>query len=149
MTSKSGIGKGSILSIGNGGTGETFTKVAEVKSIKPSGYKMGTYDSTNLDSTNSEVGSTIIDYGEYDVEGNFLPLDPGQGALATAFAAGGSHDFTLQLPKLGGQTTSGNLIAFTGVITEYTPFGEIAETKGVDFSAKIKINVPPTVTPGS
>jgi hypothetical protein len=149
MSSKSGIGIGSILSVGSGGTSETFQAVGEVTDVKWSGYKLGTVDSTSLSSTNSEVIGTIIDYGDVTIEGKFLPMDVGQQDIGTYFTAAVLRDWQLQLPKLDGQTTKGNLIAFTGWIVEYTPVVSVQADKPLTFSAKIKINAAPVVTVGS
>jgi|GEM_PF-2794200 len=149
MASKSAVGKGTILSIGSGGGSETFTAVAEVTDIKGLSYKMGSVDSTSLDSTNSEVIATLPDYGEVSMTGKMLPLDPGQLSIASTFAAGTMRDFTLQLPKAGGQATTGDKYAFTGLITEYSPFTDVSPTKPLEFSFKVKVNALPTKTAGS
>ncbi len=146
MSSKSGIGKGTTFSIKT--SGSTFVAVAEITDIKPMSYKMGTTDSTSLDSTNSEVIGTIPDYGEVSLTGKYLPADAGRVALLAAFD-GAVHEFKLQLPKLALQTTAGDLYDFMAILTEYTPISDVNATKPLEFSCKMKINALPTLTAGS
>ena len=64
--------------------------------------------------------------------GIFLPDDAGQQALKTAFQSGTLENFTVQLPKGPGQTTSGNLYAFSGYVQEF-PAPDVQFDKVVNF----------------
>jgi hypothetical protein len=155
MTASKGFtGKGTIFSIGVAGSPETFTAVAQVKTPQLSGQKASYDDITNLDSPQS--GAAIVEEalpakmspGEIALAGIFLPGDAGQTALGSAFASQALTDFKLQLPKAPGQTTSGNLYAFSGYVQDY-PAPEVSFDKTVTFKCTIKLNTLLTVTPGS
>ena len=140
------LGTGSVLSI-LGPTGvtppATPTPIGELTGEpKFEGWKMGLTTNTNFDSGNvvQSLG-TLLDYGSFTSDYNYISSNAGQLLLITALKSGVSYDFTLQLPKqpLLGQTTSGNLYAMSGVVTEAGGFG-ISQDKTSSSSLSIKLN---------
>ena len=155
MTATKGFtGKGTVLSIGSGGTGEQFTAIVQVKTFQFSGQKWSFDDATNAGSPAVGVGvlkesiPSTMDAGDMAIAGIFLPSDPGQLALATAFNAGTLTDFKLQVGLGPGQTVVGNLYTFSGYLQEL-PAPNIQFDKIIDFKASIKLNTVITVTQGS
>jgi hypothetical protein len=152
--SKGFTGKGATLLIGTGGTGETFTSIAQVKNPQLSGQTWSFDDITNLQSP--AVGPGVLEEsipnkmspGKLDFDGVFLPGDAGQTALGTAFATGALTDFKLQLPCGPGQTTNGNLYTFSGYVVDY-PAPQISFDKTVTFKTSIKLNTTLGFTPGA
>lgn len=127
-------GAGTILSIGT-----VPTPVAEIKTIKLSGRKWDTDDVTNMSSPGyKEFIATIIDPGEFALEGNRVSSDLGQVAMEAAFAAGNLNPFTVQLPKTSAQTTKGDAYTFSALVTEIDYNFETS--KADSFSAKLKVS---------
>lgn len=71
------------LAIETQGTTVTWnsTPVAEVVSFSGPGGASGTYEVTHLLSTRKEKRPLLPDEGDYSLECNFVPGDPGQQAL--------------------------------------------------------------------
>jgi hypothetical protein len=71
------------LAIETQGTTVTWNEIAvgEVVSFSGPGGVAGTYDVTHLLSTKREKRPSLPDEGDYTMECNFLPDDPGQQAL--------------------------------------------------------------------
>jgi hypothetical protein len=156
MPTKAATGKGTVLSIGTPGGGETFVAILQVKTFKLSGQKTTYEDVTNMGSptlgaaTIKESLPTLIDPGELVFSGIFLPSDPGQLACAAAFGTGVLQDFKLQLPvnTAAGQSTTGNLYAFSGFVQEL-PIPDLQYDKVQTLSISIKLNTAVTITTGA
>jgi hypothetical protein len=151
------VGTGAVISIGSltgttGSTGtETFTVIGEVSDGKFSGRKRSTTSVTNFDSAGiARKLDTIVDYGQMTMTVTRVSNDPGQLAVIVANAAGGAYDFTVQLEPnvLAGQVAKGDLITFSGIVTDAGDF-DLSLTKQADFSFSIDIDGPYTVTAGS
>ena len=145
-------GVGATLSIGGvtGASGtETFTPVGQLQNFKHSGLKIGTADSSTLASRNKRKLGTTVDYGQ--ISGTVLRVsnDPGQTAMMAAGATAQAYDFEVQLePNTeAGQTTTGDLITFSGIITEVGGF-DVDLTKPMDFPFTIEIDGAWVVTEG-
>src|SRR5882762_5252731 len=123
MASAGFTGKGTVLSIGSGGTSETFTPILQMKTFQFSGQTIKFDDITNVNSpvqanaAFEEAIPALVSGGQFTTSGVFLPSDPGQIAMSAAFN-GVLTDFKVQLPKGPGQTTAGNLYAFTGYVMD-------------------------------
>jgi hypothetical protein len=151
--SKGYIGKGTVVSVGVGSGPETWTPIAQLKTAQFGGQKMNFEDVTNLDS--AAVGATVLkeqmpttaDAGTIALGGIFLPSDAGQLALATAYN-GALTDFKVQLPKGPGQSTTGNLYAFSGYVSEQV-IPDIQFDKVLTFKATVTLTTPITITPGT
>lgn len=143
MSTKARSGKGTIFSIGTDAA--ALTAVAEIKSIKQSGRKNEMEEVTSLDSTAKEYINGLPDNGEYDMSGNFVSGDQGQGLLETAFTSGGVYNCSIALPKMGTQT-KGDTWTFSAVVTE---LNYSVDTKVVTFDCKIKVSGPITFTPAT
>jgi hypothetical protein len=155
MATKGSTGKGAILSIGNGGSGETFTPVMQLKQIEISGQTIKFDDQTNLGSpaqgavTLEEALPTTASPGQVKISGIFLPTDPGQTSLASAYLSAALTDFKLTFPLFPGQTTSGMVFAFSGWVQDMPNAVSIDFSKTILFSTTIKLNTPITVTAGA
>jgi hypothetical protein len=144
-------GKGTIFSMG---PAATFTTVGQIKTIQFNGQKWSFDDVTNLNSP--AVGVGVLEEalpakmapGELAIGGIFLPNDAGQEALNTAFQAGTLENFKVQLPMGPGQTTAGNLYAFSGYVQEF-PAPDVQFDKIVNFKVTIKLSTVITLTQGS
>lgn len=112
---------GTLLNLNTGSVGSpTWTSIAEVAKISPSGRKYSVEDTTNLSSSAKEKLTGLLDSGKIDVEYNYLQ-DTTQLALETAFVAGGVHQFEIIIPGLpGGKTETWT---FSGIITDKNPDG--------------------------
>jgi hypothetical protein len=147
-------GVGAVVSIGGvtGASGtETFTVIGEVADAKFSGRKLATSSTTNFDSLGyaRKVG-TILDFGQFTCTVERVGNDAGQLALIAANASRVAYDFKVQLPinpKIG-QTTTGDLITFSGLVTEAGDF-DISLTKASEYTFTIEIDGAYTVVAGS
>ena len=154
MTTKAATGAGAVLSIE---VGSTWTPILQLnKPMQFSGQKWQYEDVTNFGSPIFGAGlvkeslPVLVDPGEASCEGLFLPADPGQLGVAAAFAAGTLASFKLQLAvdTVGGQTTAGNLYAFSAFVQE-NPLPEVPFDKSMTIKISLKLNTAITVTQGS
>ena len=145
--SKAGIGLGTTLMIGSGGTSETFTLVGEVKTISQSGRQVSTEDVTNMQSSAKEFIPTLVESGTWDISGNRVGSDLGQVAMETAFSSLVIHDFKVVLPLANGQTTSGDTFAFTALVQDLNY--SVSVDKAVTFTAKLKVSGTIALTAGA
>jgi hypothetical protein len=141
--SKAQAGRGTVLSIGG-----TPTPIGEVTDIPLNRPKWETIDVTNFDSgSDAEFISTIRKSSNFTVKGNRVSSDAGQTAVETAYESGAISAFTVQLPKTGAQTTSGDKYTFNALILgcDFT----IQPTKQIEFSLDLQISGAVTFTAGS
>ncbi len=145
-------GTGTVVSIGGltGGATTTFTAIGEISDFKSSGRKRGTTPVTNFDSLGivRKLGTTL-DLGQVDMTVNRVSDNAGQEAVIAANLQGGAYDFKVQLPINPdiGQTTTGDLVTFSGIVTEAGDF-DISLTKASEYTFSVDLNSW-TVTAGS
>jgi hypothetical protein len=146
-------GIGAVISIGEvtGTSGtETFTTIGEVTDVKFTGRKRDTVDVTSFGSggVKRKLG-TILDYGSATLTTIRVPGDAGQLAVIAANVAGVAYDFKIQLPvdTEAGQSTTGDLITASGIVTESN--FDISLTKASEFTFTIEWDGAYTVTAGS
>lgn len=130
-------------------TSGSFIPIYEVNDFSQSGKTNKTADVTNLNSTGEEFLAVILSPGTYDLTYNRVASDPGQSAVLSAFNAKATVPFTIQLPIAPGQTTTGDLYAFNGLVEELDDISSISPTKQIMTKAKIKVSGGITLTPGS
>lgn len=155
MSTKAGTGAGAVLSMSTSSSG-TYTPIAQVKTFQFSGQKWSYADITNAGSPSvgeglqNEYQPTLTNPGEIAIAGIVLPSDAGQQLLETAFASTTMYYFKLQLATQAslGQTTAGNLYAFSGYI-EDNPLPDVQYDKELTFKCTVKLNSTITVTVGS
>jgi hypothetical protein len=151
------IGLGAALSIGTQGGSPTYIAVGKIKNIKPPSPKFGQEDVTTLDSGSvRRFIKTLQDPGEMDVSVYWESADAGQVAVLAAFSTlsnstnGADYPWKLQFPVNleGGQTSTGDLFAFSGFVSEYTG-PETQPDKTITWGFKVKIDGAITITEGS
>jgi len=110
------IGYLSEFRLGDGGSPETFTAVAEVFSITPPSDTVDVVDATHMLSPNRtrEFIDGLIDPGEASFEMNFIPGGDGDDAIQAWKAAGGAKTCQIKYPN-------GVTWTFTGILTGYEP----------------------------
>lgn len=142
---------GAVLSIlGPTGNDGTPTAISEITDLKPTGRKWARTKTTNADSGGVERKlKTVLDAGQIDGKCNFVPNDAGQLALIAAANDSVPYDFTIQMPKnaLAGQTTKGNLYAFSALVDIVGPTLALEKNDDLDFT--LDIDGDWTVTAGS
>lgn len=150
-------GSQTTLSINTGTTASPVWKVIEqVTDIAQSGKKLGTVNSTNLQSTVSEIIPTLPDEGDLKVTAIRIPTSTstGQGGVLTNFNLGSEQvpvEWKLALPPdaAAGQTTAGDSAIFTAYITDLNDFSGVAPEKLVMFEFTLKVISPYVQTNGS
>lgn len=134
-------GEGSILSIGNGGSPEVFTEVMELKNINFTGAKADLADVTNMNSgAFREFVPTLLDSGEANLTGNYIPSDPGQVLMQGIWLNRQKAWFQIVEPLASvpaGKTNPG-VATFYGFVSD-PGYPDLDATKEATFSAKIKI----------
>ena len=144
---------GTVIEIGGvtGSTGtETFTPIGAITTAKVSGLKVGVTDaSTFLANVKRKLG-TLVDYGTVTLTTLRVSNDAGQAAVVAAAATAQLYDFKIQLPVNGaaGQTTTGDLIAFSAIVTEAGGF-DLDLNKQPDYTFTLEIDGAWTVTEGA
>lgn len=140
--SRAFAGQGSQLQLGNGGSPEVFTTVAEITKIQRSGSKMDIVDVTNMDSVGAyrEKLATLLDGGEISFEANYIPADATQQALQTQFDNRSLSDWQIVLPNTLGTW------AFKAYSTS-SDF-DLSVDKASTFTGKLTITGKPVFTPG-
>lgn len=85
----------------SGGTATpvTWSKMAEIKDINPSGATVNEADVTDLDSTGKEFFPGLQDSGDVSLEVNYLPTDAGQAAARTAFEGSEIKPYKITSPQ--------------------------------------------------
>lgn len=129
--------------------GDTYKEFASITKLSPPSMSRGTVEVTDMNSYENndqfkEYLSDFIEADEMSIEGYFVKNDDGRDALEKAFYAGDTCYIKIQLPPLIGQD-----MVVKGIITKYQAFGEINPSSGIPFSASIKPNGKPAMTPTS
>lgn len=127
-------GFGTLLKRGNGATTETFTTVAEVKSISGPSLSMETIDATHMESPNNyrEWLPSFLDGGEVSFDLNFLPATAAQTGLTTDFAARTKRNWKIYWPNSGATKWS-----FSGYITGFTPSAATGDILAASCTIKV------------
>lgn len=97
---------GTQLKRGDGGSPETFTKVAEVKSIKGPSQEADLIEVTNLDSTGGyqEFITGLKKGGTVSLDANLVPQDAAYKALLADFEALRKVNWQLVMPDASSTT---------------------------------------------
>jgi predicted secreted protein len=120
-------GIGTQFKIGDGATPETFTTVAEVKSIEGPELSLDLMDVTNMDSPSyyREVLPGFKNAGEVTLELNFLPAHSTHNAvtgLLSKFEGRTLRNYKIVFPNIGNTTWS-----FAGYVTKFSPTANFDE----------------------
>lgn len=116
---------GTLLKIGNGGTSETFSTIAEVKDIKGPALKLNTAEVSNHSSTDGwkEHIGTLLEGGEITCDINWLPADAthsfGAG-LVKDMVGRTKRNFQIVFPSASPTTW-----AFTALVTGFAPTANV------------------------
>ena len=99
--SKAMIGHGSKFSMGDGGSPEVFTDVAEVTQITPPNFSRDTVDVTHMQSPEKwrEWVPALKDAGEVEIIINWIPGDATQDRLFLSFNDDTSNNFRITFPN--------------------------------------------------
>lgn len=143
MTSSAFWAYGSALQLGDGGSPEVFTSIAEIINLTPPQMSRDEIDVTSNSSSDGyrEFISGLRDGGEVEVEANWLPTNATQdgstGVLET-FNDNVNHNWKIILP--GSIAT----IAFSGFVTAFEPDLQLEEQGKLNLT--IKVSGKPTVS---
>jgi hypothetical protein len=137
-------------------TTPTGIAILQMKEFSLPSQKLSFDNITNTSSPSTVAGTvtneflpTVLDGGEFGVTGIFLPSDPGLVALQTAFYSGLANQFQIQLPKIAGQTTSGNVYEFNAWVQELPVPVSVAADKALNVKLSLKLQGVMTVATGS
>lgn len=112
--------QGTLLQIGDGGSPEVFTTVAELRSFTGPGAPAAKIDTTTLSSTAKEFVLGLKDNGEISFEAFLKESDPGQAALFAARDALVARNFKLIMPFSPARTW-----AFLAFVMEFNISGGV------------------------
>lgn len=127
-------GFGTLLARGNGATSETFTTVAEVRSIRGPGQSLELVDATHMESPSGfrEWLASFKDGGEVTFQVNFLPANATHTGLYTDHAAKTKRNFRITWPN-----TAGTKCTFAAFITGLSPSASVGEMLLNDVTLRI------------
>jgi hypothetical protein len=153
--SKSIQGIGAQLTIGPNVSVTGTADYVPVFEITDQPFKPAEWDKLDVTNFNSlgnakEFRKGLIDYGTVSLTGNAVGDDPGQIAMAAAFADKKSaYLFQLTMPLGVDQTATGDVYSFAALVLSWTPLASLAPTKTVEFKAELQITGPVTKTAGA
>jgi predicted secreted protein len=128
---------GTLLKIGDGGTPETFTTIAEVRDISGPSLALDTADVTSHDSPGGweEHIGTILRSGEITFTVNFVPThathNPSTGLIADMVNRE-VRNFQLVFPNVGNTTW-----AFAALVTGFEPAEPVDDALTADVTLKL------------
>lgn len=130
-------GYGTLLKEGDAGSPESFTTIAEVRTLTGPSSTMSPIDVTNHQSTSGwrEFVAGLLDGGQVTMEVNYLPANATHNASAgflNTFENKTSRNFLLRFPDAAGTTW-----AFTGFFDSVTPTAPIDGALTASVSIKI------------
>ena len=131
---------GSELKIGNDGTPETFTKVAEIQDIDGPSMSKDTIEVTSHDSANGwrEFIPGMRDGGEVGITANWIPAGvthDGSVGVLSKFLDDDLHNWQI---VTAGDGSSGSMdIEFAAIVTDFNISLPMEEQAQVEFTLKI------------
>jgi len=141
MTSNAWWAYGSELKLGDDGTTESFTKIAEVIDIGGASMSKDAIEVTSQDSTDGwrEFIPGMRDGGEYSVSANWLPENATQDeatGLWSKFTDNDLHNFQIVTAVCDG--TAGTMdIDFAAIVTNLGQNMPLTEQAHLDFTLKV------------
>ena len=131
---------GSELKIGNDGTAETFTKVAEIQDIDGPSMTRETIEVTSQDSANGwrEFIPGMRDGGEVGISAYWIPAGAthdGSAGVLSKFLDDDLHNWQI---VTAGDGSSGSMdIEFAAIVTDFNISLPMEEQAQVEFTLKI------------
>lgn len=123
MADRAHTGFGAELQRGDGQSPENFHSIVGIKSITGPNIQRDTHDTTDMQSTNfREFIGGLVDAGEVQFEGNFIPTDDTQGQGEGGFLAefdktscDSRRNWRILVPECEGEPDV--YLEFAGVVT--------------------------------
>lgn len=134
---------GTLLKVGDGGSPEQFTTIAELRSISGPSFQADVLDATvhNTPTPWREFISGLLDGGEISLEINFIPTGPthdGSTGLLHDFVEREQRNYQLVFPDAANTTWT-----IPGIVTGFEMNADPAEI--LSASVTIKVNGAPTL----
>lgn len=128
---------GTLLKIGDGGSPENFTTIAEVTNITGPGGKTKMVDMTNHSSPSAfmEVVPATVDPGTYKLTVNFVPT-----AVTQNYATGILRDWINRNKRnfqLVWPNTAGTYVQFAAYVTDFDQKAGVDGKLEADFSLEV------------
>lgn len=135
-------GYGTLLKMGDAGTPETFTTVAEITDIELPEIKLNTDDATSHDSAGWEESiATLLSGGEPTFKANWLPTNATQNestGVLYAILNRQKRNWKIVLPN------SVKTFSFAGIVTSFKGVPALKEKMSLEFKIKISGAVTPS-----
>jgi predicted secreted protein len=136
--------RGTLLKIGDGGTGEVFTNIAEVTNITGPSLALDTIEVTSHDTSSGwrEFIGGLLDAGEVSLDINFVPTNATHSqtsGLLKDFKNRTLRNFKLVFPDTGVTTWS-----FAGLVTAFECSEAIDDV--IKGTVTLKLSGQPTLT---
>ncbi len=123
--------KGTLLKVGDGGGSETFTTVPGLTTIDGPSISRDVVDVSDMGSTWKEYDDALIDGGEVQCSGNFLPSNAVHQGLQDDATAGTLRNF--QIVWSDGPTTW----TVPCIITNWNSSAEVNGKLALSFTLKV------------
>ena len=143
MASNAWWAYGSDFKIGDDGTTEVFTTVAEVLDISGPNMSRDTIDVSNQDSTGGwrEYIAGFRDAGEISLSANWIPVSAthdGTDGILSKFLDSVTHNYQIVTADDGSAGGTGTFtIGMTGIVTGFAVNLPLSEQAKIDFSIKL------------
>lgn len=126
---------GLVYTSGGTATPSTWTKVGNIKTIKPSGSSASEIDVTDLDSTGKEFRTGLKDPGTCSLENFCLDSDAGQAAMLAAFTSQAIKTFKITYPS--GATP---VRTFSALVKKFPEVGDIGIDNVINGSIELRLS---------
>ena len=126
--------QGFLVEIGNGDSPLTYTEVKEVKTFTAFDGSAAEIDVTNLQSTSKEFRMGLQDNGNFNMDLNYLPTDPGQVLVRGAKASRAIQDIKLTF-------SDSSVATFQGFVTTAPRSGGVDAIVDTSFTIRISGDV--------
>ena len=113
---------GTLLLVGDNGTPETFTPIAELKDFDWDGFERAVHDASSHTSQMSTPVGGLLKQGEFKFAFNYLPEDPTQDSTTGLYAllvSGETRNFQLTYPSPS--TTKVQVTGFVSSVSVKAP----------------------------
>lgn len=103
--------QGTLVEIGNGDSPLTYTEIKEVVDFMAFDGAAAEIDTTHLQSTAKEFLMGLQDFGNFTMNLNYLPADPGQDLVRAAKASREIQDFKITFSDSSEATFQGYVLS--------------------------------------
>jgi len=147
MTIKARMARGSKFGV-DSVDGSAYKYVGDLTTVGVPTPTSDEIDVSTLDSPNTakENMPGAVDYGSFDINGNWVKSDVGQDAVYSYFLSQETIKFVIEAPLEAGESVAAKTTG-TGYFTSCVRMGEKTEGSLIPFSATLRVTGRPVYVP--